>query len=76
MDLRDLCQTAVATASPDDHVLEATWAMCEKHVGNLVVVEHDDKGRQIPCGILTDRDIVIDLIAEGATDLRRERVGD
>jgi CBS domain-containing protein len=76
MDLRDLCQTAVATASPDDNVLEATWAMRENHVGDLVVVEEREDGRQLPLGIVTDRDIVIDLIAEGATDLKAERVGE
>lgn len=76
MELRDLCQTAVATVSPDDNVLEATWAMRENHVGDLVVVEKRDDGGEIPRGILTDRDIVIDLVAEGATNLEGERVGD
>lgn len=75
MDLREICQTTVATITPDESVQEATWAMRENHVGDLVVVERRD-GRDIPRGILTDRDIVIDLIAEGGTKLENERVGD
>ena len=76
MELRDFCQTTVAHVTPEKSVLEATWAMRENHVGDLVVVEQADDGRRIPIGMLTDRDIVINLIAEGARDLKAERVGE
>jgi CBS domain-containing protein len=38
--------------------------MREHHVGSLVVVKEDDPGR-IPIGIVTDRDIVVEVVAEG-----------
>lgn len=75
MRVRDICRTAVATIEPDATLQEATWAMREDHVGDLIVVESGDDG-DVPCGILTDRDIVIDVLAEGATDLESVRVED
>jgi len=38
--------------------------MRSHHVGDVVVVDEVD-GRQVPCGIITDRDIVIGLVAQG-----------
>ncbi len=75
MEVRELCQTVVATIDLEESVQEATWRMREEHVGDLVVVSEKDGGR-IPEGMLTDRDIVIDLLAEGARDLEAERVGE
>ncbi len=48
--------------------------MRQYHVGDLIVVEYRENYR-IPIGILTDRDIVIELIAE-AVDLEKVTVGD
>lgn len=79
MDLRDVCQTDVATTALDDTIREATWIMRERHVGDLVVVEESstgDPGRHKPLGILTDRDIVIEVVAEGSKDLDSTLVGD
>lgn len=45
-------------------IQEAASLMRERHVGDVVVVD-EDEGRQVPIGILTDRDIVVELIAEG-----------
>lgn len=44
-------------------MLEAAKLMRSQHVGTVVVVEEQD-GNLIPVGILTDRDMVIALIAE------------
>lgn len=38
--------------------------MSESHVGNIVMVE-DIGGRRVPVGIITDRDIVRNVVAEG-----------
>lgn len=38
--------------------------MREQHTGDIVVTE-EAGGRQIPIGILTDRDLVIEILAEG-----------
>jgi CBS domain-containing protein len=58
MSLERICSKAVVTISPDATVLEATKLMQSKHIGCLVVI---DESR--PIGILTDRDIVLKLVA-------------
>jgi len=45
-------------------VSEAARLMRSHHVGDVVVVDEVD-GRKVPCGIVTDRDIVIGLVAQG-----------
>jgi CBS domain-containing protein len=35
------------------------------HIGSLVVVEQMNGGKRIPIGIVTDRDIVVEVIATG-----------
>lgn len=45
-------------------VLEAALLMRKHHVGDLIVVD-EVAGALSPVGILTDRDIVVSLVAEG-----------
>jgi len=45
-------------------LFEAAKLMRDHHVGNLVVTENHP-GRRVPVGIVTDRDIVIEVLAEG-----------
>ena len=45
-------------------VVEAAQLMRKHHVGDLVVVE-ERKGRKHPVGIVTDRDIVVEVVAAG-----------
>jgi len=50
--------------------------MREKHIGYLVVVEPDAADQSLrPVGVLTDRDIVVSVVAR-ETDPRALRVGD
>ena len=58
MSLERICSNAVVTISPDATVLEAAKLMYSKHIGCLVVI---DDFR--PIGILTDRDIVLKVVA-------------
>jgi CBS domain-containing protein len=58
MSLERICSKDVVTISPDATVLEAAKLMHFKHIGCLVVI---DGSR--PIGILTDRDIVLKLVA-------------
>jgi CBS domain-containing protein len=53
---------------------EAARLMRERHVGCIVVVEQGDGGR-LPIGILTDRDIVMAVVAKDA-DAKTLRAGD
>lgn len=59
-----LCNPNVATVSARQDVAEAAALMREQHVGNLIVVEPRG-GALVPVGILTDRDIVVGVIAKG-----------
>jgi CBS domain-containing protein len=54
----------VITAGRDSSAAEAARLMRKGHVGDVVVVEEQD-GRLIPCGIVTDRDIVVGVVAKG-----------
>jgi CBS domain-containing protein len=57
-----------------ENAVEAAKLMRQYHVGDVVVVmDKDDK--KIPVGILTDRDIVIELVAE-QVDPESVSVGD
>ena len=62
MKVRDLCSPQVVTVEPGASLREAALAMRNQHVGALIVVERKD-GVARPVGILTDRDIVVAVIA-------------
>jgi CBS domain-containing protein len=62
MKVRDFCSPNVVTAEPGASLREASLAMRNAHVGALVVVERQ-QGVARPVGILTDRDIVVAVIA-------------
>jgi CBS domain-containing protein len=62
MKVRDFFSPNVAQAEPGASLREASLLMRDRHVGALVVVEKKD-GVARPVGILTDRDIVVAVIA-------------
>ena len=68
--LGKVCTKPVVTASVQMTVSQAARAMRSKNVGALVVV---NAGR--PIGMLTDRDIAVDVVARGM-DPDSVRVGD
>jgi CBS domain-containing protein len=55
----------VATINGDADVALAAKLMRQEHVGDLVVTELRD-GQTVPIGIITDRDIVIEIVAREA----------
>jgi len=59
----ELCNREVVTTTPDMSIQEAARLMRDNHVGCLIVVK-ENGGQVEPAGILTDRDIVIELIAK------------
>jgi CBS domain-containing protein len=63
MEVGTVCQRLVVTIRRCDEVSRAARLMREKHVGYLVVVEFDPFPR--PVGVLTDRDIVVGVVASG-----------
>ena len=63
MNAGELCNRQVITATRDMNISEAAQLMRDCHVGSLVVIENRDN-RVEPVGILTDRDIVVEVLAE------------
>lgn len=64
MSLGELCNRVVVVTTRTTGVDEAARLMREHHVGSLVVVDDTAIGRK-PVGIVTDRDIVIEVVAAG-----------
>ncbi len=59
MSLERVCRKEVVTVSPQTNLLEVAKLLRSQHVGSVVVVE-DHR----PVGILTDRDIIVKVVAE------------
>ncbi|HEY7377263.1 MAG TPA: CBS domain-containing protein [Steroidobacteraceae bacterium] len=76
MNIASLCSGNVVTIREFEELSAAAQLMREKHVGYLVVVTPDvGGGGSRPIGVLTDRDIVVTVVAKD-TDARTLRVGD
>ncbi|MCK5227913.1 MAG: CBS domain-containing protein [Desulfobulbaceae bacterium] len=63
MNAGEICNRDVVIINRDNTILEAAKLMREYHVGDVVVVE-ERQGVQSPVGILTDRDIVIEILGQ------------
>ena len=70
----ELCNRTVITATAENTIEEAARLMRDHHVGCLVVTR-ENEGQLEPAGIVTDRDIVIELIAK-SVPLEDVTVGD
>ncbi len=58
-----ICQRAVITIQPGADIAEAAQLMRRSHVGFLIVCEEpDDRGQKV-VGVLTDRDVVVAVLA-------------
>jgi CBS domain-containing protein len=75
MNVGTICQRLVITVRRSDEVVRAAQLMRSKHVGYLVVVEPENAGPLRPVGVLTDRDIVVAVVAR-EVDPRTLRVAD
>lgn len=74
MQAAELCNRQVVTASRDMSIPDAARLMRDQHVGSLVVTDMND-GKAMPVGILTDRDIVIEIVSKDIS-LEQVTVGD
>ena len=61
----EYCNREVVITGQDVSVTEAAMLKKQHHVGDLVVVEKQGE-KTLPIGIITDRDIVIEVIAQKA----------
>ena len=62
MKVREFCSRTVAVIGPDATLREAALLMRDAHVGALVVTERK-AGVTRPVGVITDRDIVVAVVA-------------
>lgn len=60
----EICTREVVYCGRDAGVLEVAQLMRNHHVGDLIVAERRN-GRLEPLGIVTDRDLVVKVLAEG-----------
>jgi CBS domain-containing protein len=61
--LKDFGTAVVAVVEPDTSALLVAQLMRKHHIGAMVVVDAELKSR--PVGIVSDRDLVLGLVAEG-----------
>ncbi|QNA88340.1 CBS domain-containing protein [Massilia sp. Dwa41.01b] len=64
MNIGDICTVQTISCTRDETVQGVALLMRKHHVGDLVVVDGSD-GEATPVGIVTDRDIVVSVIALG-----------
>lgn len=64
MNVSEICTYEVVWAGPEVTILEASRLMREEHVGCIVVAKTVGEQPQ-PIGLVTDRDIVVSVLAAG-----------
>src|SRR3989304_1739401 len=68
MSISSLCKRGVVTIHRDATVEDAALFMRSSHIGDVVVVDAADTRR--PVGIITDRDIAVEVVAQGLARAR------
>lgn len=74
MSVGDICNRNVVVIEKESAVREAARLMRQFHVGSLVVC-NEREGLRVPVGLVTDRDIVIEVLGEDV-DADSVMVGD
>jgi CBS domain-containing protein len=64
MPITGFCVRNVVCGSRDTPVVDAAALMRHRHVGNVIVIDQIGDKR-VPVGIVTDRDIVVEVVAPG-----------
>lgn len=62
MPVGEICNREVVVAERTTTIVEAARLMRRYHVGDLVVVD-EVQDRRVPVGMVTDRDLVVEVIA-------------
>jgi CBS domain-containing protein len=74
MTIGQYCNREIISVARETSVVQAAALMREHHVGTVIVAD-DVSSRRVPVGIITDRDIVVEVVATGL-DAQRLTVGD
>ena len=64
MRIPEICTREVVCCRPQASALEAARLMRQKHVGDVVVVTDPERDR-VPVGVVTDRDLTIEVLGNG-----------
>ncbi|MDX1374899.1 MAG: CBS domain-containing protein [Burkholderiales bacterium] len=75
MRIRDICSRVVVVTEPGTDLRQAARLMRDHHVGALVIVDGTEAARR-PRGIVTDRDIVVAVVAAPGVKPEALTVGD
>jgi len=73
MNIGEICTQEIVFADREESLQRAAQRMREHHVGALVVTQPGEEGKEV-LGIVTDRDIAIEGVAQGV-DVRSVGVG-
>ena len=60
----EFCNREVVVAEKDAAIVDLARLMRQYHTGDIIVVDNTG-GKTIPIGIITDRDIILKIVAEG-----------
>ena len=74
MHVGEFCNREVVVIDEESSITEGAVVMRENHVGDVIIVR-EQYGKKVPVGILTDRDIALEIVARGG-DPEAVRVGD
>jgi len=64
MTIGKICTRDTVSATKDDTVMDVVTLMRREHVGDFVIVK-ESGGENVPIGIVTDRDPVVEILAQG-----------
>ena len=62
--IKEICMGNVVVCGPQTSALQAASLMRHRHVGDVVVVD-DPRGEGVPLGVVTDRDLVVEVLGNG-----------
>lgn len=62
MPVSEICNREVVIVQRNNTILEAAKLMRQHHVGDVLVVE-EHSGVQVPVGVVSDRDLVVEIMA-------------
>ena len=62
MSIADICNREVITVKPEASISHVAKLMRQYHVGDVVVID-EHKNIPVPIGIVTDRDLVVEVVA-------------
>jgi len=64
MSIGEICNRKVVVMQAEETIAGAAKLMRDQHVGSVLIVD-EQGGKRVPVGIVTDRDLVVEVIASG-----------